>query len=124
MSQHAYAYGGKFGEVQRVSIKWGSGAQPYAILNFKTADSAAAAIEHSQKPVFKGTTVNPSAWKLPGLQPLSGGLLHRLLGSGASAQDLQNPLMTAEFGYVFSTQCYHMPFWILLSTAALAVYSR
>ncbi|KAK9826590.1 hypothetical protein WJX74_004519 [Apatococcus lobatus] len=89
--QHAEAYGRKFGDVLRVSIKWGSGAQPYAILNFSTVEAALAAVEHGQRPVFMGTPVNPSAWRLPG-QPLSSGAKSEGGSRPGSAATVQPPI--------------------------------
>lgn len=63
VSQHAKTFGSQFGEVLRVFVKWGSGAQPYAILNFASREAADAAV--GQRPVFMGTPVDPTPWRLP-----------------------------------------------------------
>lgn len=75
VSEHAYAYGVRFGEVQRVIINTGRDLQLYAIINFCSADAALAAVQQRQPLLFMGTTVNPSAWKLPWQPISSGGLL-------------------------------------------------
>ncbi|KAK9826681.1 hypothetical protein WJX74_009673 [Apatococcus lobatus] len=65
VSQHAKSFGSQFGEVLSAHLKRGSGQQPYVILNFASITAAVAAVEHNQRPLFLGSPVDPTPWRLP-----------------------------------------------------------
>lgn len=103
VSDHAHGYGVIFGEVRRVSIKTGRDLQLYAIINFCSADAALAAVQQSQKPLFMGTAVNPSAWKLPWQPISSGGLLG--LGHFFYAKTASGTSMPVSAGWPWIAGC-------------------
>ena len=72
VTQHAHAFGSQFGKVIGTNMKYGSGRQPYAIVNFETMQAAQAAVLHHPKPRFQGALVSPKAWNLPSQRPSSG----------------------------------------------------